>query len=176
MTLNPKAPIELPACTQPLAYTGEASLRDELDMMVEVYNERQPSPADTATGLFFTSPSPGTVALLMGNQHYPSDDDYVANIASVLKKEYEIIASYGFLLQIDCPDLAMGRHTRFKNLSDDQFLDIMKTNVQALNQALAGVDPKQCRVHICWGNYSGTHHCDIDLKTILPRIAEINAT
>ena len=175
ITLNPKAPIKLPACTQPLAYTGEASLIEELAMMADVFNELKASATDAETGLFFTSPSPGTVALFMGNAYYPSYDDYLESIGKVLQKEYETITSYGFHLQIDCPDLAMGRHTRFKDLRDDQFLDVMETNVRTLNRALAGVDPQKCRVHICWGNYSGTHHCDIDLKTIFGRIMEINA-
>jgi 5-methyltetrahydropteroyltriglutamate--homocysteine methyltransferase len=175
ITLNPKAPIKLPACTQPLAYTGQASLIEELDMMADVFNELKSSAPDAEAGLFFTSPSPGTVALFMGNDYYPSYDDYLESIGKVLQKEYETIAGYGFLLQIDCPDLAMGRHTRFKDLRDDQFLDVMETNVRTLNQALAGVDPQKCRVHICWGNYSGTHHCDIDLKTIFGRIMEVNA-
>ena len=175
ITLNPKAPIKLPACTQPLAYTGQASLIEELDMMADVFNELKSSAPDAEAGLFFTSPSPGTVALFMGNEYYPSYDDYLENIGKVLQKEYETIAGYGFLLQIDCPDLAMGRHTRFKDLRDDQFLDVMETNVRTLNQALAKIDPQKCRVHICWGNYSGTHHCDIDLKTIFGRIMEVNA-
>jgi 5-methyltetrahydropteroyltriglutamate--homocysteine methyltransferase len=175
ITLNPKAPIKLPACTQPLAYTGQASLIEELDMMADVFNELKSSAPDAEAGLFFTSPSPGTVALFMGNEYYPSYDDYLESIGKVLQKEYETIAGYGFLLQIDCPDLAMGRHTRFKDLRDDQFLDVMETNVRTLNQALAKIDPQKCRVHICWGNYSGTHHCDIDLETIFGRIMEVNA-
>ena len=79
------------------------------------------------------------------------------------------------MLQIDCPDMAMGRHTRFKHLSDEQFLSIVDTNVSVLNQALANVDRNRCRVHICWGNYPGTHHCDIELRKILTPIVAVNA-
>ncbi len=173
ITLNPKAPIKLPSCTQPLAYTGEASLREELEMMAEVFDKLKPSGSDTE--LFFTSPSPGTVALFMENAYYPSYEAYVDSIAAVLKQEYDMVAGYGVNLQIDCPDLAMGRHTRFKDLSDEEFLGIMDANVRALNQALEGVAADRCRAHICWGNYPGTHHCDIDLRKIFPRVMAVNA-
>lgn len=176
ITLNPKAPVKLPACSEPLAYTGEASLQEELNMMVGVFEKLKPShPDNKGTDLFFTSPSPGTVALFMANKHYQDDEAYIEAIASVLKQEYDIIASYGFQLQIDCPDLAMGRHTRYKNLTDSEFIARVHLNVRALNHALSSVDPDRCRVHICWGNYAGTHHCDVDLKTIFNPIMNARA-
>jgi 5-methyltetrahydropteroyltriglutamate--homocysteine methyltransferase len=175
ITLNPKAPVKLPACSEPLSYTGEASLREELDMMVSVYTELQPSHPDSNAELFFTSPSPGTVALFMENKYYPNNEQYLENLGAVLKKEYDIISSYGIHLQVDCPDLAMGRHTRFKNLSDGEFLARIDTNIRVLNHALAAVDPAGCRVHICWGNYPGTHHCDIGLKSIFNHVVALNA-
>lgn len=175
ITLNPKAPVNLPACSEPLSYTGEASLREELDMMANVYNELQQSHPGADSKLFFTSPSPGTVALFLENKYYPSYEEYLENLGAVLKKEYDIISEYGFYLQIDCPDLAMGRHTRYKDLTDSEFLARIETNIRILNQALAAIDPAGCRVHICWGNYPGTHHCDIDLKKIFSRVVAVNA-
>ena len=175
ITLNPKAPVKLPACSEPLSYTGEASLREELDMMVGVYNELKESYPEANSELFFTSPSPGTVAIFLENKYYPSYEEYLENLGAVLKKEYAIISSYGFSLQIDCPDLAMGRHTRFKHLTDSEFLATIDTNIRVLNQALASVDPACCRVHVCWGNYPGTHHCDISLKKIFNHIVAVNA-
>ena len=175
ITLNPKAPVTLPACSEPLSYTGEASLREELDMMVSVYNALKPSYPESNAELFFTSPSPGTVALFLENKYYPSYEAYLENLGAVLKKEYDIISSYGFHLQVDCPDLAMGRHTRFKNLSDSDFLARIDTNIRVLNHALTSVDPAGCRVHICWGNYPGTHHCDIGLKSIFNHVVALNA-
>jgi 5-methyltetrahydropteroyltriglutamate--homocysteine methyltransferase len=175
ITLNPKAPVRLPACSQPLAFTGEASLRDELEMMTQVFEELSASRPDTEAALFFTSPSPGTVALFLENQYYPNDEVYLENIAEVLKEEYEIIASYGFHLQIDCPDLAMGRHTRFKHLGDDEFLRVIDAHVDVLNHALASVAPDRCRMHVCWGNYPGTHHRDIDFSKIFRRVMRVNA-
>ena len=175
ITLNPKAPVTLPACSEPLVYTGEASLREELDMMTSVYGERKPAYPNTETALFFTAPSPGTIALFMENQHYPDDEAYIEAIAAVLKQEYAIIAGYGVLLQVDCPDLAMGRHTKYKTLTDREFVDRIQLNVRALNHALAGIPADRCRMHVCWGNYAGTHHCDIGLKAIVGPIMQVDA-
>lgn len=175
ITLNPKAPVSLPACTAPLSYTGGASLEEELGMMADVFDKAKGRYPQNAAEIFFTSPSPGTVALFMENQYYPNEKAYLESIAALLKQEYEMIAGYGFYLQIDCPDLAMGRHTRFRHLSDQEFLKVMDDNVQALNTAISGVDPDKTRVHICWGNYAGTHHCDIDFEKIVHQIMQINA-
>jgi len=175
ITLNPKAPVKLPACAEPLRYAGEASLREELDMMVSVFDGLKAANPAADTALFFTAPSPGTVALFLENHHYPDHESYVAALADVLRREYALIAEYGVLLQIDCPDLAMGRHTRYRNLADDQFLAIMETNVAALNSALAGIPAELTRAHICWGNYAGTHHCDIELERIFDPIMRLSA-
>ena len=175
ITLNSKAPVKLPACSEPLSYIGEASLREELDMMASVYKELKQSYPESNSELFFTSPSPGTVAIFMENKYYPNYQEYLEELGAVLKKEYDIISSYGVLLQIDCPDLAMGRHTRFKHLTDSEFLTRIDANIRVLNQALASVDPARCRAHICWGNYPGTHHCDISLEQIFKHVVAVNA-
>lgn len=175
ITLNPKAPVKLPAVSGALSYTGEESLRKELDMMVDVFNGLRQKYPQTDSALFFTSPSPGTVALFLENKYYPNDETYLKRLGAVLKREYEIIRSYGVLLQIDCPDLAMGRHTRYQDLSDEKFLALIDSNIDVLNQALEAIDPRKCRAHICWGNYPGTHHCDIDLSKIFDHIMRINA-
>jgi len=175
ITLNPKAPIQLPASSQELSFTGEESLRKELDMMVDVFNELKHKYPETDSELFFTSPSPGTVALFLENKYYPDYETYLHQLGEVLKKEYDIIHSYGVYLQVDCPDLAMGRHTRFKDLPDANFLRLIETNVEVLNRALEDVDQNKCRAHICWGNYPGTHHCDIELSQIFNSIMALNA-
>ena len=175
ITLNPKAPVKLPACSDPLSYTGEETLRKELDMMLDVFNDLKQKYPDSDSELFLTAPSPGTVALFLENNYYPDYETYVQALGEVLKHEYDIISGYGIFLQIDCPDLAMGRHTKYKNSDDDHFLSIIDTNVHTLNAALAGVDRNKCRAHICWGNYPGTHHCDIDLNKIFNTIIRIDA-
>ena len=175
ITLNPKAPIKLPACSEPISYIGEDSLREELDMMVAVFAQLKDKYPQSESKLFFTAPSPGTVALFLENKYYPNYETYLQKLAEVLKQEYEIISSYDVVLQIDCPDLAMGRHTKFKHLEDEKFLSIVEKNIDELNKALVNIDRHLCRAHICWGNYPGTHHCDIDLKKILTNIMKIHA-
>jgi 5-methyltetrahydropteroyltriglutamate--homocysteine methyltransferase len=174
ITLNPKAPIELPACSTDLAYCGEESLRQELDMMVTVHQELKALFPDADAELFFTAPSPGTVALFLENQYYQDYETYLQRLGEILQKEYEIINSYGVYLQIDCPDLAMGRHTRYKELDDEAFLDTIGLNISVLNKALEQVDPGRCRSHICWGNYAGTHHCDVPLETIFQQVMQVD--
>jgi len=173
ITLNPRAPVKLPACSESLSYIGEDSLRAELDMMVSAFEEVKQNYPQCESDLFFTSPSPGTIALFLENKHYPDYQSYIQALGSVLMQEYEIINSYGVQLQIDCPDLAMGRHTRYRHLKDDEFLSIIDTNVEVLNQALSNVDASRSRVHICWGNYPGTHHCDIELKKIYHHVMAV---
>jgi len=175
ITLNPKAPVSLPACSGELAYQGEETLRHELEMVTDLFGTLQEAGGDSGSELFFTAPSPGTVALFLENKYYPNYETYMEKLGGILKKEYDIISSFGVHLQIDCPDLAMGRHTRFKHLTDDQFLAIMETNIRVLKQSLADVDYNTCRAHICWGNYPGTHHCDIDLHKIVKHIMEVPA-
>lgn len=168
ITLNPKAPIELPACSEPLSYEGAATLRREIEMMLEAFASLKANVPDCKSELFFTSPSPGTIALFLENQYYPDYRSYLESLGEQLQKEYEIIASYDITLQIDCPDLAMGRHTRFKQLEENEFLELISMNVEVLNTSLANVAPEKCRTHVCWGNYPGTHHCDIELEPLLP--------
>ncbi len=171
--LNPKAPIQLPACSEAVSYTGETTLLKELEMMTGAFHEANDGAEKTGSSLFFTAPSPGTVALFLENQYYPDYETYLQHLGVVLQKEYEIIASYGISLQIDCPDLAMGRHTRYKHLNDNQFLSLIETNIAILNKALENIGQEQCRAHICWGNYPGTHHCDVELAAIFNEIMRL---
>lgn len=173
ITLNSKAPVNLPACSTELNYVGEASLRAELNMLTTTFAERKTHYPETESALFFTAPSPGTLALFLANNYYPDYQHYLEKLGEILRQEYKIIHSYGVHLQVDCPDLAMGRHTTYKNLGDEQFLAIIEANISVLNDALSGVDPASCRAHICWGNYPGTHHCDIELSTIYSAIMKL---
>ncbi len=175
ITLNPKAPVVLPACSANLVYNGEVSLRKELEMMIGVHRKLQESFSGAESQMFFTAPSPGTVALFLENLFYPDDQVYLQRLGGILQMEYEIIDSYGIHLQVDCPDLAMGRHTRYKHLDDAQFLARIEANIQVLNKALEHVNQDRCRIHICWGNYPGTHHCDVGLEKIFNHIKTINA-
>ena len=173
ITLNPKAPVSLPVCSSELDYVGEASLRAELEMLVGAFARAKARHPGSEAALFFTAPSPGTLALFLANRHYPDEQRYLERLGEVLRREYTIIHGYGLHLQIDCPDLAMGRHTAHKALSDEQWLAIVEANISVLNAALSGIDPASCRAHICWGNYPGTHHCDIELSKIYSAILKL---
>jgi 5-methyltetrahydropteroyltriglutamate--homocysteine methyltransferase len=115
-----------------------------------------------------TAASPGVIAVFQPNEYYPSDEAYLEALAEALKVEYEAIVAAGFTLQIDCPDLAMGRHIRFRDASDDEFLRHAEAQVEALNYALGDVPAESVRMHLCWGNYEGPHTHDVPLEKILP--------
>jgi 5-methyltetrahydropteroyltriglutamate--homocysteine methyltransferase len=114
-----------------------------------------------------TAASPGVISLFFRNEHYPSQAKYLFAIAEAMRHEYETVARAGFVLQIDCPDLAMGRHIQYAQLSVDEFRTMARLHIDALNEALANVPPDQARVHLCWGNYEGPHHYDVPLGDIL---------
>lgn len=124
---------------------------------------------------FMNAASPGVVALFLPNQHYASREKYLAALADALKSEYEAITAAGLDLQLDCPDLALSRHMVFNDLSDDDFVRIAESHVEALNHALAAVPRERVRVHICWGNYEGPHVCDIGLEKVFATLMRVKA-
>jgi 5-methyltetrahydropteroyltriglutamate--homocysteine methyltransferase len=116
---------------------------------------------------FMSAASPGVTALFFRNDHYPDDEAYLFALAEGMRHEYEAIAAAGITLQIDCPDLAMGRHSQFADLTLSQFRDRMALNIEALNRATANIPEAQLRMHVCWGNYPGPHHCDVPFADII---------
>jgi 5-methyltetrahydropteroyltriglutamate--homocysteine methyltransferase len=123
---------------------------------------------------FMTAASPGIVCAAMENRHYPSMREYVEAVAQALSTEYRYIAGRGLLLQIDAPDLAMERHVLFADRPLSEFLEWVELVVDALNQAVSGIDPSNVRLHVCWGNYEGPHTLDVPLEEILPIIYRAN--
>jgi 5-methyltetrahydropteroyltriglutamate--homocysteine methyltransferase len=119
---------------------------------------------------FMTAASPGIVAAAMSNAHYPCYEDYVTALADALRTEYEYIVGRGFVLQLDCPDLAMERHTSFADRPLEDFLAFVDTNVAAINRALVHIAPDRVRLHVCWGNYEGPHIFDVPLEDVLPHL------
>jgi 5-methyltetrahydropteroyltriglutamate--homocysteine methyltransferase len=117
---------------------------------------------------FMTAASPGLVPVFQTNTHYPSHEAYVEAIASAMQEEYEAIVNAGFVLQLDCPDLAMAHHTSFQDLSEADFLKRAGFHVEALNHALRNVPADKARIHICWGNYEGPHDHDISFAKVAP--------
>ncbi len=119
---------------------------------------------------FMNAASPGLITAFQVNKHYPSHEAYLADLAEAMRTEYEAIVAAGFFLQLDCPDLAMSRHTGFQDLSEEAFLKVAQANVEALNAATANIPPEKMRMHICWGNYEGPHDHDIPLEKVIGSI------
>ena len=89
-----------------------------------------------------------------------------------MKEEYDAIHEAGFLLQVDCPDLAMARHSRFRDLSTEEFLRISEASIEVLNDALRDIPADRMRLHLCWGNYEGPHHLDVPLREIIGTVLQ----
>lgn len=117
---------------------------------------------------FMNSATPGVIALFQPNEFYATQDDYLEAVAEGMRVEYEGIVEAGFILQLDAPDLGLGRHMMYKDLDDDGFLQAAGRHIEVMNHALRNIDGSKVRMHVCWGNYEGPHVCDIALKKILP--------
>ncbi len=150
------------ACVGPIAVAERQALQDDLRHL------RAAVRSNAAQEAFMNAASPGVVAAFQPNEYYPTHAAYVEAIAAAMREEYEAIVAAGFLLQVDCPDLAMARHTGFQDLSEAQFLERAEHQVEALNEALRNVPASSLRMHLCWGNYEGPHTHDIDLEKVLP--------
>ena len=150
-----------PACTGPVASRNDgAAAADAANLGAALAG------AKAAEG-FLTAASPGVISLFFRDEHYGSHEKYLFAIAEAMRPEYEAVARAGFVLQIDCPDLAMGRHIQYAALSTEEFRKAARLHIEALNHALANVPPDQARVHLCWGNYEGPHHYDVPLADII---------
>ncbi|MWV27600.1 cobalamin-independent methionine synthase II family protein [Aurantiacibacter rhizosphaerae] len=146
-----------PACTGPIEVIDMDAPRQDAERLNRLADGH---------ATFMSAASPGVTALFFPNQYYASDEEYVFALAEGLRHEYETIANAGITLQVDCPDLAMGRHVQFTGLSNAEFRKRISINIEALNHALKNVPAEQCRMHLCWGNYPGPHHCDVDFALI----------
>jgi 5-methyltetrahydropteroyltriglutamate--homocysteine methyltransferase len=150
-----------PACNGPI------TVRDARAAETDVENLKAALASVQATEGFLTAASPGVISLFFRNDHYPSHEAYLFAIADAMRHEYEAVVRAGLLLQVDCPDLAMGRHIQFAALSLEEFRRMARLHVEALNHALAGVPPDRVRMHVCWGNYEGPHHHDVPFADIV---------
>jgi 5-methyltetrahydropteroyltriglutamate--homocysteine methyltransferase len=155
-----------PACNGPIT-VGDASAAqaDARNLQAGVAS----APAEEA---FLTAASPGVISLFFRNDHYPSHEAYLFAIADAMQGEYETIAGAGFVLQVDCPDLAMGRHIQFAGLSLEDFRKMARLHIAALDHALRNVPAERVRLHLCWGNYEGPHHYDVALADIIDLVFE----
>ena len=157
------------ACVGPIAVQSRDGLTRDLAHMRAAVDAARPTEA------FLTAASPGVVASFLPNRYYRTHEDYIAAIADAMREEYAAIVAAGFVLQIDCPDLAMSRHAAFQHLTDAEFLKRAAFHVEALNHALTNIPADRVRIHVCWGNYEGPHTHDIDLAKIIEIVFDVRA-
>ena len=157
--------LKTPACTGPVRLKDpDAVQRDIANFKAALQALGGVEPADA----FMTAASPGVIAHFLENRYYATYEAYLAALADAMEPEYEAIVGAGFVLQLDCPDLAMSRHVGSNvGLTTEQFRGKIRQQVEALNHAVASIPAEQLRMHLCWGNYEGPHHLDIPLKDII---------
>jgi 5-methyltetrahydropteroyltriglutamate--homocysteine methyltransferase len=153
--------LKVPACTGPI------EIADREAVQKDIANLKAAAARHAAADVFMTAASPGVIALFLANEYYSSREAYLEAIATAMKEEYNAIARAGLVLQLDCPDLAMGRHIQFGQASLEEFRRQAALNVEALNFAVSDIAPEQLRMHLCWGNYEGPHHRDVELRDVI---------
>jgi 5-methyltetrahydropteroyltriglutamate--homocysteine methyltransferase len=150
-----------PACSGPVGWQDWAAAQVDIERAKSVL-----ATAGTEEA-FMTSPSPGQISRYLKNLYYPTEEEYIFALADVMRREYEAIAEAGLILQLDCPDLALSRHTVFRHLSLEDFRKEIEMHVEALNHAVANIAPENMRMHICWASTLGPHHEDVPLADIV---------
>jgi 5-methyltetrahydropteroyltriglutamate--homocysteine methyltransferase len=150
-----------PACNAPIGVRDPAAARADVDNLAAALKTVKHEEG------FLSAASPGVVSLFFRNDHYKDQETYLHAIAEAMRDEYEAVAQAGFVLQFDCPDLAMGRHIQYANLDLAEFRRRIGMHVAALNHATRNIPPEQLRLHLCWGNYEGPHHRDVALADII---------
>ncbi|MBW4051485.1 MAG: cobalamin-independent methionine synthase II family protein [Proteobacteria bacterium] len=147
---------------------GPVAVKDTRPLDADLGNLKAAVTAASAQEAFMNAASPGVVALFQPNDFYPTQDQYLEALAEALRSEYEAIVAAGFLLQIDAPDLGMGRHTMYRDRTEEEFTGLAARHIEVLNHALRHVPADRARMHVCWGNYEGPHHHDVPLARLLP--------
>lgn len=150
-----------PTCTGPIDWMDWPAVETDIE------NLRAAAAGSGAAEVFMTSPSPGQIARFLHNVYYPTDEAYIYALASVMKRQYNAIVDAGFLLQLDCPDLALGRHQLFSHLTLEEFRAVARMHVEALNYAVADIPADRMRMHICWGSTLGPHHTDVPIADVI---------
>lgn len=153
-----------PCCVGPIAPMTLAPLEADLRHLQAAVDRHRP------TGAFMNAASPGVIALFQPDRHYGDPDAYLEALAEAMRPEYEAIVAAGFILQLDSPDIGVGRHMTHKDRTDAEYLLVVERHIDVLNHALRNVPADRVRMHVCWGNYEGPHHRDIEMRTILPAL------
>jgi 5-methyltetrahydropteroyltriglutamate--homocysteine methyltransferase len=150
---------------------GEIRVKNSQPLQADVANMKAAIAAAAPSEGFLNAASPGVIALFQPNDYYKTQDEYLEAVAEAMRTEYEAIVGAGLLLQIDAPDLAMGRHTMYRDRSVADFLDRAALHIDVLNHALRSIPSDRIRMHVCWGNYEGPHHYDVPLEQLWPILA-----
>jgi 5-methyltetrahydropteroyltriglutamate--homocysteine methyltransferase len=158
--------LKTPACDGPVGWKDLEATKQDIDRLKSALKGQTPHDA------FMTAASPGVIALFLENKHYSSHEKYLEVLADVMKAEYDAIHKAGFILQLDCPDLAVGRHTRFAQNTTAEFAKVVELHVSAINRAVADIPADKIRLHLCWGNYEGPHHHDVALADIIKPVLD----
>jgi 5-methyltetrahydropteroyltriglutamate--homocysteine methyltransferase len=157
-------------CTGPIGWKDFAAVETDIVRLTAAAKATPPH------DVFMSALSPGCFARFFKNEYYPNEELYMQAVADVMRQEYQAIADTGFVLQLDCPDLASGANTDYAHLSVKQFRKVIEKHVECLNYALRFVPPEQVRMHVCWGNYAGPHHRDIALRDVIDIVLKANVT
>jgi len=165
---RPRPSFTRPACSGPIAWKDFDAVKRDIE------NLRAATQNAGAAEVFMSAASPGVIAIFLTNNYYPSDETYLEAIANVMRDEYKAIVDAGFILQLDCPDLAMSRHNRFADLSLPEFRKKVQLHVAVLNDAINGIPADRMRTHLCWGNYEGPHQLDVELRDIIDLVLKAN--
>lgn len=155
--------------------TGPVESRGQDDLLKDIANLKAAMAAHAVSRGFMNAASPGVISLFLQNAFYPSRADYLKALAGAMHEEYRTILDAGLELQLDCPDLALSRHMLFPDLTDEEFLKVAQTHVEALNMALDGLPQDRVRLHVCWGNYEGPHVCDIAMEKVFSLLMRVPA-
>lgn len=155
---------------------GEIEVKDMGPVKTDIDNLLAAIEANRPAGAFMNAASPGVIALFQPNRHYPSHETYLEALSEAMSHEYKAIVESGLILQIDSPDLGLGRHMMFKNKPDEEYRKLASLHVDALNHALSGLPRDRLRLHVCWGNYEGPHHHDAPMEVVLPIALRANVS
>jgi len=157
-----------PCCVGDIAVKDMGPVQEDVANLVSAIEKHSP------TQSFMNAASPGVIALFQPNKHYATHEDYLEALASAMSHEYRAIVDAGIVLQLDSPDLGLGRHMMFKDKSDEEYQALAGLHVAALNHALEGIPKEMVRLHVCWGNYEGPHHHDAPMEMVLPVALKAN--
>ncbi len=157
---------DLPKMESKLQYRGAELARREATDAVRLAKE------EGARRIFLPAPSPGVTTIFFPRgAAYRDHYEYLFDCAKELRKEYQTILSVdGVDLQLDSPDLAMGKQTGAWGVD---FYEALPRHVDAINEAIVGLPKDRIRVHYCYGNWVGSHRFDADYSRVLPELLRL---